>query len=69
MKDFIEALNILLKYNDDYRPFFCDHDVIYFTAVKPNQVSDDDKLRLSELRVFISDDTGEELFYSFRFGS
>lgn len=69
MKDFIEVLTILLKYGDSDRPFFCDHDIIYFTAVTPEQVSDDDKLRLSELRVFISDEPGEELFYSFRFGS
>ncbi|QIG70840.1 hypothetical protein EVB91_291 [Rhizobium phage RHph_I1_18] len=70
MKDLIEVLTIALKYveEDSYKekyPTHCEHDVMYLSI--PNNVSDEDRARLSELSFDWSDD--EESFCSYRFGS
>jgi hypothetical protein len=68
MKDFIKALEILLKYNpeDVHAPFHCEHDKLYICAgIDPSDVSEKDKATLEKLGVHYDD----EMFYSYRFGS
>ncbi len=68
MKDFIKALEILLKYNpeDDYAPFHCEHDKLFLCCgVNPKDVSEEDKAELEKLGIH----GDEETFYSYRFGS
>lgn len=65
MKDLIEALQILLKYKNEYWPTQCDQDALRVCA-NPDAVSEGDKKRLRELS-FIPD--GEDSYFiSYRFG-
>ncbi len=66
MKDLIEALTILLKYDNPRYPTNCDHDELY-VCVNPTKVSRGDIKRLDELGFFPNDDN--DGFISFRFGS
>lgn len=67
MRDFIEAMNILLEYHqsDVYSPFHCEHDVLAVHFVHPEVVSEDDLKRLNDLG-FVPD---SDHFVSYRFGS
>lgn len=68
MRDFIKALEILLKYcpEDEYSPFHCEHDKLHmYCGVDPANVSDEDKETLEALGVHYD----SEMFYSYRFGS
>ena len=71
MKYLIEALQILLKYidpNDDYGmnyPTTCEHDELFVNCVRPDQVLEEDKKRLSELGFEPYEDFA---FVSYRFG-
>jgi len=50
MKEFIEALQILLKYKqEDKYVFAAEHDVIYLTGFEQCEISETDLRRLSEL--------------------
>lgn len=69
MKDLIEALTILLKYGDPQNPTHCEHDRLSICGIDPKVVSKADTERLQELGFEISEEYGEEQFYSFRFGS
>jgi hypothetical protein len=69
VKDLIEALTIFLKYADKYAPTHCEHDVLIVYHIHPDDVSSDDKARLEELGFHAGEQFGEEVFYSFRFGS
>jgi len=69
MDDLIEALQIFRKYGNPDYPTHCEHDVMYICGIEPNDVSKKDIKRLNELGFFIGDDTGEDLFQSFKFGS
>lgn len=69
MKDLVEALQILLKYGDPRNPTHCEHDVLMVVGIDPADVSDEDKDRLDALGFFISDEYGEPMFQSFRYGS
>lgn len=69
MKDLIEALQILLKYGDPENPTHCEHDVLAICGIDPKSVSKADKKRLDKLGFFVSEQYGEPLFISFRFGS
>uniref|UniRef100_A0A6M3JHF5 Uncharacterized protein n=1 Tax=viral metagenome TaxID=1070528 RepID=A0A6M3JHF5_9ZZZZ len=66
MRDLIEALTIFLKYGDHRNPTGCSHDVMTIYHIDPEDVSEADTQRLSDLGFFVSD---EEAFISFRFGS
>ena len=69
MKDLIEALQILLKYGDPRNPTHCEHDVLTIVGIYPSDVSDEDKTRLEELGFIVSDEYGDSMFRSFRYGS
>lgn len=66
MNDLIEALQIFAKYNNDYAPTHCEHDVLY-VAVNPYIVGCPDIERLQDLG-FVRDYT-TDMFKSYRFGS
>jgi hypothetical protein len=67
MKDLIEALTILLKYDNPHEPTHCEHDALH-VHINPAHVSEEDKARLAELS-FRPDAANDGGFYSFRFGS
>ena len=67
MKDLIEALTILLKYGNPDYPTHCEHDTLTICGIEPDDVTDEDKLKLDELGFFVDED--DEYFMSFRFGS
>lgn len=73
MKDFIEALQILVKYckdGDKYAPTHCEHDILSIFVDEP--VSDEDVAKLEELGFHANGEYGSgdnTDFYSFRFGS
>jgi len=69
MKDLIEALQIFLKYGNPESPTHCEHDVLTICDINPDDVSDEDKVKLEGLGFIISEEYGEECFQSFRFGS
>lgn len=69
MEKLIEALQIFLKYGNPDYPTHCEHDVMYIVGIDPDDVSDEDKEKLDELGFFISDESGENGFQSFRYGS
>jgi hypothetical protein len=59
-------MKIFSKYNKDEWPTNCSHDV-FFVAVDPSVVTDEEKSRLKDLE-FIEDEDSEG-FISFHFGS
>ena len=67
MEDLIRALQILSKYDKSSYPTHCDHDVIYFNTVDPEDVTKEDIKALKDLGIVA--DREEGWFYSFRFGS
>lgn len=69
MEKLIIALQILLKYGNPSHPTHCEHDVLYIVGIDPADVSEEDVTKLSELGFKIGDQTGEPLFYSYRYGS
>lgn len=70
MNDLIEALQILSKYGNPMRPTHCEHDVLTITPeINPESVSEEDKQQLEKLGFFVSNDYGDNLFKSYRFGS
>jgi len=66
MKDLIEALQILLKYDDPDFPTGCEHDILR-VYVDPVKVSHADVKKLKELGFNI--DLNFSCFYSYKFGS
>ena len=69
MKQLIEALTILLKYGNPDYPTHCEHDVMYICGIEPEQVSEEDQAKLKELGFNIGRESGENGFYSVRYGS
>ena len=69
MDDLIKALQILRKYGNPSNPTHCEHDVMYICGIDPEDVSKEDISELHDLGFFIDDDTGENQFQSFKFGS
>lgn len=69
MEDLIKALQIFLKYGNPSYPTHCEHDVMYICGIDPEDVSEEDIAELDELGFFISDETGETQFQSYKFGS
>ena len=73
MNDLIEALGIFKKYVPDQNsyefknPFNCEHDILIVTAVKVDDVSEEDAQKLDDLGFFKSEEF--ECFASFKFGS
>jgi len=69
MDDLIKALQIFRKYGNRYNPIQCGHDVMMIAYLSPDIVSQEDKDALDKLGFFISEEYGEPMFCSFRFGS
>jgi hypothetical protein len=62
----MKALAIFRKYGNPTSPTHCEHDKMY-VMIRPDWVSDEDKVKLNELGFNEGDDG--EAFTSFRFGS
>jgi hypothetical protein len=70
MNNLIEALQIFSKYGNPEYPTHCEHDELTITPkICPDTVSHEDRERLEELGFFVSEEGGEKLFKSFKFGS
>ncbi len=69
MEDLIKALQIFLKYGNPKYPTHCEHDKLTISDIDPADVSDEDKAELDRLGFIVGDEYGEQMFYSFRFGS
>lgn len=69
MKNIIEALQIFLKYGNPDYPTHCEHDVLTVVGIDPDDVSDEDKARLEDLGFIVSDEYGDPMFRSYRYGS
>lgn len=67
MEQLIEALQIFLKYGNPNYPTCCDHDVMYICNINPDDVSEEDKVKLEELGFDI--DINIDQFYSYKYGS
>lgn len=68
MKDLIKALEIFNSYNPNATTH-CEHDTFSICGVEPSEVSEDDKEVLEELGFIISNEWGDDMFISFRWGS
>jgi len=66
MDKLIQALNILLKYENPKYPTHCEHDTLYI-CISPEKVSQEDLKILENLG--ICEDIEEDCFYSYRYGS
>ena len=64
--DLIQVLEILKPYVGDKYFTGCEHDIMYF-YVNPEEVKEEDVIKLDELGVFVDDDI--ECFSSYKFGS
>ena len=70
MNDLIEVLQIFSKYGNPTYPTHCEHDVLMISPeISPDIVSKEDQDKLETLGFFVSGNTGEELFISYKFGS
>jgi len=69
MEQLIQALQIFLKYGNPDYPTHCEHDILYIIGIDPEIVSNEDKVKLDELGFFVSDEDGDEVFQSFKYGS
>ena len=69
MDKLIEALQILLKYGNPQWPTHCEHDVMYIVGIEPSVVSEEDKTKLEKLGFIVGNESGEEGFFSYRYGS
>ena len=67
MEDLIKALNVFLKYGNENYPTHCEHDVLYITEIKKEQVNEEDIAELDRLGFFWSG--SDECFVSYKFGS
>jgi hypothetical protein len=63
MESLIEALNIFLKYRNEFYPISCEYDTFYINGIDPEEVSEEDKTRLEELGFLI--DENENVFFYF----
>jgi hypothetical protein len=69
MKDLIEALQIFSKYGNPAFPTHCEHDTLYISAeISPYSMSFDDRVRVEKLGFFVSEEYGEPIFKSYKFG-
>ena len=65
MEDLIKALQIFAKYSNARYPTKCEHDTLIVNCVKPDEVSDEDKMELYHLGFQPFEDFA---FISYRFG-
>jgi hypothetical protein len=69
MDDLIKALQILRKYGNPEYPTHCEHDILMVVDINPDDVSKEDKRALKKLGFIFGKQFGEDVFYSFKFGS
>jgi len=73
VKDLIEALQILIKYDDSKYPTNCSHDYLVFSNIKWRDIDKEDRKKLKELGFHkdkeFEDDNDERCVGSFRYGS
>ena len=69
MNDLIEALQIFAKYGNPDYPTHCEHDTLMIMGICPEDVSVEDKEKLDELGFSVTEEYGENMFISFKFGS
>lgn len=70
MLDLIESLTIFAKYGNPHAPTHCEHDIL-FIDINPDEVSEEDKVKLCELGFEVGEAGSNEEggFWSFRYGS
>jgi hypothetical protein len=70
MNELIEALQIFSKYGNPKYPTHCEHDILYINSeICPDDLSFDDRVRVEKLGFHVTEETGEKVFKSFKFGS
>jgi len=67
MEDLIKALQIFLKYKNEYSPTHCEHDVMMIAAVTKEMVSEEDRKVLDKLGFHWSSEY--DCWISYRFGA
>jgi len=67
MEKLIEALQIFLKYKNKTFPTHCVHEILLVVEITEEEISEDDKQKLDELKFFWS--TEYDCWASFRYGS
>jgi hypothetical protein len=67
MEKLIEALQIFLKYKNENRPTHCEHDILMVVGITEQEVSQEDKDKLSELGFRWHSEY--DCWSSFRYGS
>ena len=70
MNDLIEALQIFSKYGNPTYPTDCGHNILYINPeICPDDLSFDDRVKVEKLGFFVTEETGERIFASFKFAS
>ena len=52
MEKLIEALQIFLKYKNETFPTHCEHDILMVVGITEEEVSEEDRQKLDELKFF-----------------
>jgi hypothetical protein len=68
MKDFLKAIQILVKYSDEKYPIHCEHDYLYFN-IRWESINKIDRDTLEVLGFLKDLEYGEEGVGSFKYGS
>jgi hypothetical protein len=67
MEDLIKALQVFVKYKNQYAPTHCEHDVLCVVDISKEEMSSEDIAAVESLGFFWSD--GDDAWQSYRFGS
>jgi len=67
MEKLIEALQIFLKYKNETFPTHCEHDILMVVGITEEEVSEEDKQKLDELKFFWNSEF--DCWTSYRYGS
>lgn len=67
MEKLIEALQIFLKYKNETFPTHCEHDILMVVGITEEEISDEDTLKLNELKFFWNSEY--DGWTSYRYGS
>lgn len=67
MEKLIEALQIFLKYQNHTYPTHCEHDILLVVGITEEEVSQEDKDKLSELKFHWNSEY--DSWASYRYGS
>ena len=67
MEKLIEALQIFLKYKNETYPTHCEHDILMVVGITEEEVSEEDRQKLDELKFFWNSEYN--CWASYRYGS